>query len=93
MASICGIWELLYFSPKSANFLENRDTDCRGDKQSGSSPRICDSRYVDRIKAVVGNIVEGKGCRLVRLSKFVVLTCSVRELPWFSPKSANFSKI
>ena len=45
------------------------------------------------VKAVVGNVVEGEGCRPVRLSRFVVLTYSVRELPRFSPKSANFSKI
>ena len=93
VAPIYGVRELLCFLPKSANFLENRDTDCRGDKQSGSSPRIHDSRYVDRVKAVVGDVVEGEGYRPVRLSKFVVSTCSVRELPWSSPKSANFLKI
>ena len=93
MIPTCGIRELLCFSPKSANFLENRDTDYYGDKQSGSSPRTRDSRCVDRIKAMVSNIVEGEGYRLVRLFKFIVLICSVRELPWFSPKSANFLKI
>ena len=42
---------------------------------------------------VVGDIVEGEGCRSVRFFKFVVLICSVRELLWFLPKLANFSKI
>ena len=32
MALIYGIRELLYFSPKLTNFLENRDTDYRRDK-------------------------------------------------------------
>ena len=93
MALIYGVRELLCFSPKSTNFLENRDTDCRGDKQSGSSPRTRDSRCVDGVKAVVGNVVKGEGYRPVRLSRFVISTYNVRELPRFSPKSANFSKI
>ena len=93
MAPIYGIRELLYFSPKSTNFLENWDTDYRRDKESGSSPWTHNLRYVDRVKAMVNNIMESKDYRPVRFFKFVVSTCSVRELPWFSPKSANFSKI
>ena len=42
---------------------------------------------------MVNNIIKGKGYWPVRLSKFMVSICSVRELPWFSSKSANFSKI
>ena len=86
-APTCSVRELLRFSPKLANFPENWDADCRGDKRSGSSPRTCGLRCVD------GDVVEGEGCRSVRLSKFAVSICSVRELPWFLPKSANFSKI
>ena len=48
---------------------------------------------MDGVKVVVGNIVEGKGYRPVRFSRFMVLIYSVRELPRFLPKSANFSKI
>ena len=61
MAPTYGIRELLYFLPKLVISLENRDTDCYGDKKSGSSPWIRDLRYVDRIKVMVGNVVEGKG--------------------------------
>ena len=43
--------------------------------------------------AVVSNTVNGEGYRSVRFFKFVVLTCSVRELLRFLPKLANFSKI
>ena len=93
MAPTCGIRELLCFPPKLANFLENRDTDYYGDKRSGSSPWTRDSRYMDGVKAVVGDIIKGEGCRPVRFSRFMVLICGVRELLWFSPKSANFSKI
>ena len=48
---------------------------------------------MDRVKVVVGNIMEGEGYRSVRFSRFMVLICSVRELPRFLFKSANFSKI
>ena len=48
---------------------------------------------MDRVKVVVSNIIKGKGYRLMRFSKFIVLIYSVRELPWFLPKLANFSKI
>ena len=42
---------------------------------------------------MVGDIMEGKGYRPMRLFKFIVPICSVRELPWFLPKLVNFSKI
>ena len=84
---ICSVRELLRFLPKSANFPENWDADCRRDKRSGSSPRTRGLIYVD------GNVVEGEGYRPVRFSKFAVSIYSVRELPWFSPKLANFLKI
>ena len=87
MAPIYSIRELSRFSPESTNFPENWDADCRGDKRSGSSPRTYGLRCVN------GDVVEGEGCRPVRFSKFIVSICSVRELLWFSPKSANFSKI
>ena len=48
---------------------------------------------MDRVKVVVGNIVESEGCRPVRFSRFMVSIYSVQELLWFLPKSANFSKI
>ena len=48
---------------------------------------------MNRVKAVINNIIKGKGYRPVRFSRFMVLIYSVRELPRFSPKSANFSKI
>ena len=48
---------------------------------------------MDRVKIVVGNVVEVKGCRSVRFFRFMVSIYSVRELPRFLPKSANFSKI
>ena len=60
MALTYGVRELSYFSPKSTNFLKNRDMDYCGDKQSGSSPRIRNLKYVDGVKAVVGNIMESK---------------------------------
>ena len=84
---ICSVRELSRFSPKSTNFPENWDADYRGDKRSGSSPWTHGLIYVN------GNVVEGEGYWPVRLSKFTVSIYSVRELPWFSPKSANFSKI
>ena len=61
MAPIYGVRELLYFLPKLTNFLKNRDTDYYGDEQSGSSPRTRDSKYMNRVKVVVSNVVEGKG--------------------------------
>ena len=48
---------------------------------------------MDEVKVVVSNIVEGEGYQPVRFFKFVVLIYSIRELPWFLFKSANFSKI
>ena len=55
MASTCSVRELLRFLPKLANFPENWDADCRGDKRSGSSPRTRGLRCVD------GDVVEGEG--------------------------------
>ena len=84
---ISSVRELLRFLPKLANFPENWDADCREDKRSGSSPWTCGLRCVD------GNVVEGEGYWPVRLFKFVVLICSVRELLWFLLKSVNFLRI
>ena len=93
MAPIFGIRELLWLPPKSANFPRILDTHYWVNKQSGSFPRTRDSGYADRVMAVVNNTVSGKGYRPVRLFKFMVLMCSVRELLRFSPKLANFLKI
>ena len=84
---ICNVRELSRFSPKLTNFPENWDADYRGDKRSGSSP------WTRGLRCVNGNIVKGEGYQPVRFSKFTVSIYSVRELLWFSPKSANFSKI
>ena len=39
------------------------------------------------------SVVEGEGYWPVRFFKFMISIYSVRELPWFLPKLANFSKI
>ena len=87
IAPIYSIRELLRFSPKLTNFPENWDADYRGDKWSRSSPRIYGLIYIN------GDVMEGEGYRPVRFSKFAISIYSVRELLWFLPKSANFSKI
>ena len=84
---IYNIRELLRFLSKLTNFPEIWDADYCEDKRSGFSPRIRGLRCVN------SDVVEGKGYRPVQFSKFVVSIYSVRELPWFLFKSANFSKI
>ena len=86
---ICGVRELLYFSPKLANFSKICDTYCRGGKYSKSFLWICDSAAVDNITVNRG-IVTGKDYRFMWFPEFVTPICSVRELLRFSPKLANF---
>ena len=93
MAPTFGVRELSWLPPKSANFPRILDTHYRVDKQSGSFPRTRNSGCANGVTAVVNNTVNGEDYRPVQLSKFVVSTCSVRELLRFSPKLANFSKI
>ena len=89
VAPTLNIRELLWFPPKSANFLKICDTRCRTGKHSKSFPWICDSAAVDNV-TVNGGIVTGRNCRFVWLPEFVTPIYSVRELLRFSPKLANF---
>ena len=90
VASICGVRELLYFSPKLANFSKICDTHYRGGKYSKSFPWICDLAAVDNITAD-GGIMTGKDCRLMWLPKFVTPTYSVSHVTGYPSRSRDRS--
>ena len=59
MVLICGVRELLYFSPKSANFLKICNTHYQGGKYFKFFPWICNLAAVDNI-TVDGGIMMGR---------------------------------
>ena len=87
-----GIRELLWFPPKSANFLKIYDTCYWKGKYSKSFLWIRDSTAVDNV-TVDGGIMTGRNYRFMWFSEFIAPICSVRELLRFLPKLTNFSKI
>ena len=64
MAPIYGVRELLYFSPKLANFSKICDTHYRGGKHSKSFPWTCNSAAVNDVTADRG-IITGRDYQLM----------------------------
>ena len=89
MVPILDIRELLWFLPKSINFLKIYDTRCLISKYFKSFLWICDLAAVDNVMVDKG-IAAGRNYRFVRFPKFITPICNVRELLRFLPKLTNF---